>query len=187
MTLIELEGTLASLDYITCPGPGLPPHFEFVISGPTKDNRLAGAKFSIPCVAVTSGTGICTGVWAVRFCQLERLSGRRGGRLFTMDQPNGKLSEFDQAFYTVLEEVQSLRPDLIPPEVEVREDCGILRSLRRGVTAHATNMEVDSRLINAINRWRVERSSDNPCLTMQELYAALSHLKPTVLRYSDSL
>ena len=76
MTLIELEGTLASLDYITCPGPGLPPHFEFVISGPTKDNRLAGAKFSIPCVAVTSGTGICTGVWAVRFCQLERLSGR---------------------------------------------------------------------------------------------------------------
>ena len=97
------------------------------------------------------------------------------------------MSDFDQAFYTVLEEVQSQRPDLIPPEVKVREDYGILRSLRRGVTAHATNMEVDSRLINAINRWRVERSSDNPSLSMQDLYAALAHLKPTILRYSDSL
>ena len=187
MPLIELEGTFASLKNIHSPPPGLPPHFELVVSGSTKDNRLAGAKFAIPCMAVTSGSGLTPGIWAIRCCNMQRLAGHRNGRLFTMNQPNGKLCEFEQAFYTVLEEVQGRRPDLISPQVEVRDDYGILRSLRRGVTSHAINMQVDSVLIHAVNRWRVERASDAPNSNMQDIYAELEHLKPTILRYSDAL
>ena len=188
MTLLELEGTAQSLTNLTNPSPGLPPHFEFVVAGITKGNKLSGSKFSVPCVGVTQGTGLQPGRWAIRYCRMQKLLGYRNGRLFTMKQPNGKLFEFDDAFYGALEDVQGLRPDLIPATVDVREDYGILRSLRRGVTAHALNMQVDKTLVNAINRWRIERQSDGvPNLDMADSYARLDVLKPTVLRYSAAL
>ena len=58
MGLIEFEGTHASLENLYNHPEGLDPHFESVIAGPTKGNRLSGAKFAIPCVAVTKGTGL---------------------------------------------------------------------------------------------------------------------------------
>ena len=43
---------------------------------------------------------------------------------------HGRLYELEKAFYGVLEEVQTLRLDLIPATVDVKEDYRILRSLR---------------------------------------------------------
>ena len=188
MTLLELEGTSQSLKYLTNPPPGVEAHFEFVVAGVTKGNKLSGHKFSVPCVAVTKGSNLKPGRWAWRYCRIQKLMGYRNGRLFTMKQPNGKLFEFDDAFYGVLEDIQGLRPDLIPASVDVREDYGILRSLRRGVTAHALNMKVDKTLVNAINRWRVEKQSIGaPNIDMADSYARLDVIKPTVLRYSSAL
>ena len=88
---------------------------------------------------------------------------------------------------------------------------GILRSLRRGVTAHAINMNVEQRLANTVNRWRTEKNSDVPNLCLADVYASdpqswreeknsdapnlyiadvytrLDILKPTALRYSQAL
>ena len=187
MVLLELEGTAASLKNLKKPPPGLPPHFDLVVSGLTKGNRLSGAKFKIPCVALTQGSGLRPGRWALRHVLMERISKRKNGRLFTMARPNGKLFEFDDQFYGVLEAIQALHPELISPETDVRGDYGIMRSLRRGVTAHAINMGVDPTVINAVNRWRVERAADVPALDMPNVYARLDQLKPTILRYSAAL
>ena len=71
--------------------------------------------------------------------------------------------------------------------MDVREDFGLAQSERRGVTAHAINMKVDRDLIDAVNRWRSERSSLVPALDMSGMYARLDLLKPTVLLFSLAL
>ena len=48
-------------------------------------------------------------------------------------------------------------------------------------------MNVDQRLINVINRWRVEMNSDAPNLCIADVYTRLDILKPTTLRYSQPL
>ena len=184
MLLLEMAGTFASLKYLTEPGEGLPPHFEFVLSGRTKNNQVSGEKIGIPCVAATTGSGLLPGRWAFRYCQVCKALGYKGGRLFTMGRAQGKLFEFEDPFMEILEEVQTQRPDLIPPEVDVREDYGILRSLRRGSCAHATNLQIPQVLINAMNRWRQEYRRDVPKLQMSDHYSRLDALRPTILRYS---
>jgi hypothetical protein len=96
--------------------------------------------------------------------------------------------EFEHHFYKVIEKV-STTSDLIADEVDVREAYGIIRSLRRSVTAHARNMGVSKDLINAINRWRKEANSTTgaPRLDMDDVYAELEALIPLMLRYSRAL
>ena len=188
MVLLELEGTYKSLENLINPRNGCPPHFSMVLAGVTKGDRVSGAKFAVPCVGTTDGSNLNPGCWALRYCTLERAKGRTNGRLFTMNLKNGKLYEFEKAFYGVLEEIQVLRPDLIPDTVDVKEDYGILRSLRRGVTSHALNMGVDKELVKAVNRWRVEHDAHGvPNLDMADVYARLDSILPTVLRYSRAL
>ena len=90
-------------------------------------------------------------------------------------------------FYSMLEDAQASRPDLIKATVDVREDCGIFRSLRRGVTSHALNMDIALALVDAINRWRSERNSQVARLDMCGNYSRLDSIKPTLLRYSGGL
>jgi hypothetical protein len=182
MPLVEFAGTLGSLEHLVHQLGDLPPHFDFVIAGRTKGNQVSGAKFKVSCAAVTEGSGLQPGLWAWRYCTLLKDSGKRGGFLFP-----GPLSKYDDMFYGMLEDVQSECPDLIKPSVDVREDYGILRSERRGVTAHAINMRVDRDLIDAVNRWRSERNSLVPALDMAGMYARIDFLKPTVLRFSLAL
>jgi hypothetical protein len=188
MPLLEFEGTFKSLENIANPKCGLPPHFDLVISGPTKGKQLSGSKFAIPVVAVTGGNGIQAGRWATRYCQLERMMGKKNGRLFTMKLANGKLHEFEELFYSVLEDVHEAKPDLFPEDVNIREDFGILRSLRRGVTTHALNLRLDRELLEAINRWRHEMNSLGlGRLDMPNVYAKLESIKALVLSFSGSL
>jgi hypothetical protein len=60
MLLIELAGTANSLKYFEDPAL---PSYELVVLGTTKANRLSGAKFGVPCVAVTEGTNLRPGRW----------------------------------------------------------------------------------------------------------------------------
>ena len=182
MGLIEFEGTHGSLDCLTNPSEGLDPHFESVIAGPTKGNRLSGAKFAIPCVAVTKGSGLQPGVWAMRYCRMLKQAGQKGGYLFP-----DPLGHYEDMFYSMLEDVQVKRKDLIKPTMDVREEFGIHRSLRRGVTSHALNMDINSFLIDAINRWRSERNSEVARLDMAGNYSRLDSIKPTVLRFTGGL
>lgn len=66
--------------------------------------------------------------------------------------------EFENNLFLVLEKVQATT-DLFPEDFDVQNECGIARTLRRSVTAHARNMGVLIDLIKAINRWCQEANT----------------------------
>jgi hypothetical protein len=109
-----------------------------------------------------------------------------------LDNPPGlkvaSLQEFENDFFTVLEKVQAIT-NLIPQDVEIRDECGLARTLRRTVTAHARNMGISIEIIKGINRWRSKFTSktDNPRLDMPDVYATLEALIPTHLQFSLGL
>jgi hypothetical protein len=185
MLLIELAGTANSLVHLN---DAKNAHFTFVISGRTKSDQSSGAKFGVPCCPVTEGTHLRPGRWVRRLVDVIHGKGRRTGRLFNRRLRISKLQEFENDFFTVLEKVQAAT-DLFPDGVEIRDECGIARTLRRTVTAHARNMGIDIELVKAINRWRSEFSSktDNPRLDMPDVYTTLESLLPTHLKFSLGL
>lgn len=188
MVLVELAGTknsLEKLDDRTKPTP----YFALTVTGRTKMDRRAGAKFKIPCAGTTEGTGLKPGRWMRRYCESLKRAGRQTGYLFSTRADGSKirLGDMEDDFFEPLEEIQEARPDLIPPNVAVREEYGIWRSLRRGVTAHALNMKVSESLVNLINRWRDDKKSGVPSGSMINVYTELEALLPTTIRYSLSL
>jgi hypothetical protein len=80
------------------------------------------------------------------------------GRLFLRRLLVVKLHEFEDDFFTVLEKVQATT-ELLPDDMEIRDECGIAWTLRCSVTAHARNMEISIELIKAINWWRTKANS----------------------------
>jgi hypothetical protein len=163
-------------------------HFLFVILGRTKGNQLSGAKFAVPCAPITEGTHLRPGRWVKRLVDLLQVFGRKTGRLFARRLRVTKLHEFENDFFTVLEKVQATT-ELFQEDLVIRDECGISRTLRRSVTAHARNMQIAIELIKAINRWRVEDASatDNPRLDMPDVYTSLMSILPTTLRFSLGL
>ena len=99
-----------------------------------------------------------------------------------------RLFEFQDDFFTLLEKVQATT-NFIPADVDVRNDYGILRSLRRGVTSHARNMGVDESLLHLFNRWRtaMKNSSGIENLDMADTYSKLETLIPALLGFSRPL
>lgn len=178
MPLIELSGTASSLQFLALE---VDPHFLVRIKGRTKGTLIAGRGFEIPCIAVTGVSGLRPGRWIQRLVEAIHGEGRRNGKLFQRHLAVPRLLEFEIR-------VQDCT-NLINPEIDLREKAGILRTLRRGLTSHAINMQVPETLTNAVNRWRSEFKENGSRGThkMIDHYAELDTLKPTFLRFSKAL
>ena len=184
MLLVERSGTLETLANLE-PGRHPIPHFCVVVSGATKGNRLAGNKIKIPCAGITQTSGLRPGLWLKRYARDLEMNGERPGFLFaTQEEPTPALAYFEDDFMSVLEEVQERRRDLISEKVDVREEYGIWRSLRRGVTAHAINVGVPDKLVELINRWRLESEGLGSKRSMIDVYSDYESLLPTTVKYS---
>ena len=185
MLQIEFMGTYRSLRFLRDPTL---PHFEVRIVGRTKGHRTGGNRFGIPVVAVTERTKLEPGRWIRRLTQLLRADGKKDGLLFERNLRSPRLHEFEEDWYEVLENIQHTTK-LIDAKVDIREDAGILRTLRRGVSSHARVVGVDRELIEAVNRWRKEAKSDagRKHLPMIDQYTELDTLKPLYLEYSRPL
>jgi hypothetical protein len=116
---------------------------------------------------------------------VKMLTGKTHGKVFVRKLRPAKLMEFEDDFYAVLEEVQSTT-DLISKEMCVRDECGLSRSLRRGVTAHSKNMQIDEELRDAINRWGKEANTKLGVarLDMGDTCTALESVVPLMLEFS---
>ena len=185
MILIENNATLASIVNLKDINV---PYYKLVIQGRTKGSQAGGSKFAIPIAGVTEGSNINTGIWIKRLHEVKAELGIKGGRLFSRKCKVPKLSEFEEDFFLILEKVQEL--GYIAKSVDVREEYGIARSTRRGVTTHALNVGVEEKYINAVNRWRKEKDaigSVAKSLGMLGVYTKLDELTPYVLRYSRAL
>lgn len=185
--MIELAGTKESLRHLNTPPPGQVPHSRVVITGPTKNNREQGRKFFLPIAAVTEGTNVPAGKWVQRSMAAIGRSGRTTGPLFQklLDAP--KMKEFGEEFMNPLEVASTVKPNPFPSKINIREDFGICRSLRRGSTAHATNVKVRTPVIDSVNQWRRERKSDDASLPVRQHHTKLEALLPTLLECSRAL
>jgi hypothetical protein len=126
-------------------------------------------------------------LWVEHLVKVLREGGIRGGRLFTRKLLPSRLLEFENDFLTILEKIQE-RSELIEADIDVRDDYGIGRSLQRGVTAHARNMGVSDSLVNVLNRWRKETTTNETGrLNMTDVDTILESLTPTILQYSQAL
>ena len=180
MLLIERAGTANSLKFLE------DGWFKIIISGATKGNRLSGAKFGLPLVAVTKGSGLQPGKWTQRLCSLLADEKGKRHRLFSRVLSPTKLFEYQNDFYTYLELIQA-KTQCIDESCDVRNSYGILRSLRRGVTAHCRNMSVDDKLIKMFNRWRSSIKASQgggETLDIIERYTKLDAITPALLDYS---
>jgi hypothetical protein len=81
------------------------------------------------------------------------------------------------------------RPDLSPAEVDVFEDFGLSRSLRRGSATTAGRHGVSSATVELINRWRKIENAEGmkPALGMREHYSDVRQMLSKLLIYSRSL
>jgi hypothetical protein len=165
-TRIEFAGTKKSLRWLEKADP----YLMLVVSGRTKGNQVSGAKFSVPCVLKTEGTGLTPGKWIKRLVTLMTASGITSGRLFQRRLDPPRRFEMEDEFMTLLEEVQA-SSEAKEDKIDVRDRYGMERSLRRGVSAHARNMGVNEDLIKAINRWQKDPSKGAARLDMIELYS----------------
>ena len=184
MPLIEFTGTAESLVHL---GDKDEPFYYLVVTGRTKGVQLSGHKIRVPIVSVTGGTNIRGGRWIRRLVYLKHNMKEGRGRLFQRALNPPRLCEFEDDFYGLLEKVQE-ETELIKKELNVREDFGILRSLRKGATAHAKNMRVNEDDINSFNRWgsSIRRGGRLPRLDMINTYANWDALLPTLLRVTKA-
>ena len=126
------------------------------------------------------------GLWMRQLQSVLKAMGTTHSSLFSrwLNPPPNKLYKFENDFMTVLEKVQATTR-FIGSEVDVRDDYGILRTLRRGVTSHARNMGVGDALLKIFNRWRTEMNSNGiATLDMIDTYSKLSTLVQTLLKFS---
>jgi hypothetical protein len=83
-------------------------------------------------------------------------SNKRNGWVFPAlkGQGRARIADVDPVFHDALRFVQSQRPDLIAEEVDVGVAFSLRRSLRRGSTTHARNVDVPEENIEFNNGWR---------------------------------
>lgn len=116
-------------------------HFKVVIKGRTKGDQVGGSGFQILVVSVTKGPNINMGIWIIQLKESTERLRTTGGRLFKRRYVVPKLFEFEDNFLSFLEQVQLT--GVTPNEVNAREEYRIKRSLQRGFTAHALNMDIE--------------------------------------------
>jgi hypothetical protein len=187
MLLVDLFGTVKSATQFM-KKDSVDPHFKFVIIGQTKGVQEDAHKFAIPCIRTTQGTHLRPGVWVERLLWVKKEMGQTHGKLFTRNLRRAKLCEFEDDFYRMIEQIQDTT-DLIPPEVDVRNEYGLPRTTRRTATAHARNMRLPKDLMDAIHRWGKEMNAKTgvPRLDMQDTYTTLDSISPLMLEFSRGM
>jgi hypothetical protein len=96
------------------------------------------------------------------------------------------LADFDEPLIERLVWIQENTEGLIPMTIDLWEVVGCRRSMRRGATAEALNMEVVASWIDANNGWRkFERAKGKmPSMSMWQLYTEMLQNLKHELKFS---
>lgn len=142
----------------------------------------------------TTQSGIAIGKWVARLVRVLVAEGRSAG-----DQPGPAFcdaqdqvlsySHGNELFHEELVKIQETHTGLIAPNVVVAEIYNIYRSLRRGATSRATELNYSETLINLNNRWRTTQSNKGTggIKKMSQLYVEMSLVEDALLQFSRSL
>ena len=149
-----------------------------------------GEKWHLMISASETASGFRVRYWVEKVCSILSAESKLSGPAFC--HPSGSVirtAEMDAEFHSQLESIQEKRPDLIPVNVEVREDYSVFRSLRRGSTSRVGELGVPDPIVDLHNRWRKveigggQISSGN----MRANYTELRLTKKVRLKYTVNL
>jgi hypothetical protein len=92
-------------------------------------------------------------------------------------------------FHEEIQKVQEAHSDLIQREVDPFETYNIYRSLRRGATSRASELNYTETVINLNNRWRKTQTNKGKggLVKMSQLYVEISMVLKSLLQFSTSL
>ena len=137
--------------------------------------------------AATTHSGLKPALWTLRLVDvLEECGVTRGWLFQESDGRQRRLGSFSDAFYARLFAIRDRDPTLFTVDIDILEDYGLARSLRRGATTRATNAKVSQPDIDWVNRWSTggDEISDGP---MRVIYSDRKQLLDTFLRFSLAL
>ena len=112
------------------------------------------------------------------------VAGVTGGPLFATE--GGKpmfIGELDILFHAFLKKVQLKCPLVISPEINIKADYSVYRSIHCSATSEVQNAGISEEVINAHNRWRkVMRAKGlKPGMSMMENYTDAQISAPTLI------
>jgi hypothetical protein len=143
----------------------------------------------VPICDVTR-SGIPFRLWMERIMYRRvRLQGRSNSWLF--EQKPGKQAKFgayQDYFRTLIDLARNQDPRLLPSSVETT-DFSLWQSLRRGAVLETTNHNVDTKVIELINRWRKKEAArgSEAGLPMRQVYTQVRSALPTMKEFSRAL
>ena len=150
-----------------------------------------GEKWHVMVAVSTTGSGLKVRFWIERLVQVLVAENRIsvGPAFCTNEGMMIDYWEMNNNFISEVELVQESHPNLLDQTIEIGDHFSIFRSLRKGSTARATDMEVDETAIDLHNRWRtLERTGgQRSTRSMRTYYNDLRLTLKTRLTYSRAL
>jgi hypothetical protein len=126
--------------------------------------------------------------------QYKGQAGIRTGPMFRTVSKKGvvkkaTVGDLDLLFHDILRQVQARYPDIIPPTVKVEDEYSVRRSLRRGATSEAQNVQIPKEVIETTNRWKKHMRSKGvlPSMDMIERYSDAKASVLALIRFSKAL
>lgn len=164
------------------------PHVVAPLLGQFKGER--GDRYHYMPMAKVTKSGVDLEYWMSRLVTWLRANEIRNGPCFRKNNGDRmRAADIGDLFYTHLAEIQKENKDLIPESVDVFEDYGTSRSMRRSSTSQAVNVRMRSEAIDYNNRWRKFENAQGrtPSLRMQHHYADVKLILNALLEYSSCL
>ena len=147
-------------------------------------------RWHLMLAASVTSSGFQPRLWAERLVKMLLLEGKRDGP--AMCRRDGNLYDsatINREFKERLDDIQSRRPDLIHPNIEVHEVYNIRRSLRRGSVTTAREAGVKEPTIDLVNRWSgyENRGGRRGGQKMRDHYTEIRMMRKGILKYSQAL
>ena len=148
-----------------------------------------GLNYHLIPIAGKTKTGIKNRYWMDALVKITRETGESNGWAFKReDGTKMKQADLQNDFYALMDEVQDTT-QLIDRRVDIREEYGLSRCLRRGSNTHAHNMGVSASQIELNNRWRkfFYAGGKRPGMGIRDSYIQIKQAMPALLKYSSAL
>ena len=170
------------------------PHAPLVLQGKFKNSKAETKYIFVLSCETSSNFPANILTWTERICKLRRSEGRESGWIYAYKEGPKKGKQLPMTFLEenlmeVLDEIQEARSDLIPRDLDIREEYGVFRSFRRGATTEAGNKRVRKSTIELNNSWRKQEASRGKHVTadMVTYYTEIMLAKDARLEFSRAL
>jgi hypothetical protein len=169
------------------------PHVPLMLAGRFK--REIGEKLFCQPLALESKSGLKIRLWMFRLIgAYDKLKVVDGPVFRTAGKVQGtirraQIGDLDPMLHAVLKRVQLQWPSVIPDSVDVENEYSMFRSIRRGSTSQAQNVQLPKEVIEANNRWRkaLKARGLTPGMSMMERYSEARASVLTLIRYSGEI